>query len=99
MKIVGHGTGTISNTAKKVNELGVSKAQVDTARWLLLTVETDDVRYRANGEAPTASLGHRLYDGDVLDWTDPNGDYSSMIKELRLIKVTNDATVFVTLYS
>lgn len=59
----------------------------------VITVETDAVRYRVDGAAPTASVGHQIAaNGNVTVYGINN------IRRIQLIRVTTDATVFVTYY-
>lgn len=53
-----------------------------------VTVETDQVRYRVDGTAPTSSEGHLLESGDTLLL-----DSQDQLQNVRFIRVTNDATV------
>lgn len=57
----------------------------------LVTVETDQVRFRYEGTDPTSSVGHLLDPGDriVIEGYDN-------IKNARFIKITNNATLQVT---
>lgn len=59
----------------------------------VLTIEVDQIRYWVNSSVPTASEGHLLNPGDVLEIEGINN-----IRNLRMIKVTNNATVMVTLF-
>ncbi len=63
------------------------------ARGALVTVATDAVRVRFDATAPTAAVGHLIAAGDML-WIEGH----EAIKSLRLIRVTTDATVSVTLF-
>jgi len=53
---------TVSTTA-----LALTENLSELADQVLITVETATVRYRIDGQAPTASVGHVLNAGDVLE--------------------------------
>ncbi len=70
------------------------------AKGALITVETDAVRWRADGTAPTASEGTYIsaLGSLTLDsWTaGPQGqrnDWRSVLRAIQFIRVTNDAKV------
>lgn len=55
---------------------------------------TNTVRWIADGVTdPTSSLGILLAAGTVLDLTDPEGDYATVINQIKFIKTGNDATL------
>ena len=67
----------------------------------LVTVETDQVRYRIDGTAPTSSEGHLLNAGDVLNfpsWNVPNQNWRSQLENVQFIRVTSDAALKITWY-
>lgn len=53
---------TVSTTA-----LALTENLSELADQVLITVETNAVRYRLDGQNPTASVGHTLDAGDVLE--------------------------------
>ena len=55
-------TLTVSTTA-----LSLTAAMSARAAVAFITVETQAVRYRLDGQNPTASVGHALLAGDVLE--------------------------------
>lgn len=59
----------------------------------LITVETDQVRFRTDGTAPDSTTGHLLNVGDVLVLSSP-----SDVQRVKFIKVTNNATLQVSYY-
>lgn len=88
---------TVSNvsigfTASKIlqNETGGFKRHCTKA---LFTVETNSIRFRLDGTAPTATVGHLMAAGDSFLVT---GDTN--ITNLRLIRQSADATVMVTYF-
>lgn len=63
------------------------------ARMALVTIETNPVRWRADGTNPTASVGHLLGAGDgVKVWG------ATDITSIRFIATGGDATARVTYY-
>lgn len=53
---------TVSTTA-----LGLTDSRTDGAEVAFITIESQAVRYRLDGQNPTASVGHVLSDGDILE--------------------------------
>lgn len=53
--------------------VGLTAATYSTHKKAHITVETAQIRYRANGEAPTSATGHLLNPGNILD-LDSNED-------------------------
>ena len=65
---------------------------------MLLTVEDAPIRWWADGSAPTASEGHLMQVGDVIEWMD-EGNYKSVIERFRAIREGNvSGTVQVSFY-
>lgn len=85
---------TVSSTALPLASFtGFAAVAVTDASRLTLSVETNSVRYRYDGGAPTASEGHLLAAGDTLVMT---GQHN--IQQLQVIRATgSDGTVLVTL--
>ena len=50
--------------------------------------------WRADGTAPTSTVGHKIDNGGFLSLTGAN--YRSLLKNIKFIRVTNDATIFGT---
>jgi len=83
---------TVSNAALSLTS--ATPTLPDRARGCLITVETDQVRWRADGTAPTNTEGHLLEAGDVLSfnsWDAPGQNWRSILKAILFIRVTNDA--------
>ena len=77
-------TLTVSTTA-----LALTESLSELAEQVFITVEAQAVRYRLDGQSPTASVGHILTDGDVLEL---HGRFE--IDKFRVIrKDGTDATV------
>jgi hypothetical protein len=87
-------TQTVSATALTLADFGsISQAQVDRASRIRITVETQGVRYRYDGTAPTASVGHLLPATAELILTGTEN-----VRQFRIIRSGgSDATVMVTL--
>jgi len=71
------------------------------AKGAVITVETDQVRYREDGTHPTSAEGILLNVGDVLtydSWTVPKSNWRSVLKALHFIKVTNAAKLKIHYY-
>ena len=91
-------TMTVSNTAvglgsatpPLVNGLMSGK----TVRKMLISMNTNSIRWRADGDDPTDTVGHLIEAGGFLSLTGAN--YKSMIRAIKFIRVTNDATIFGT---
>jgi len=77
---------TVSSTAVALTE---AKAQL--AQEAIVSVETDQVRYRLDGTAPTSSEGHLLEAGDYLVLRG-----YGQVNSFQAIRVTTDATLRVT---
>lgn len=92
---VDFGQATVSNAAKTLAaDFGLDAdllAQADRAR---ISAATDAVRYRYDGSAPTATVGHVLAANGTIEVIG-----NANIKALQFIRVTNDAVVSVTLES
>ena len=73
---------TVSSTA-----LGLTKNDNNFDR-VVITVETDAVRYKLTGDVPTATSGILLAVGGAIEL-----DSFREIKDFRVIRVTNDATL------
>jgi hypothetical protein len=97
---VGHSKITVSNVSINL-ATGGSTTMPNTARGCQVTVETDQVRYREDGTAPTSSTGHLLNSGDIYtcdSWSRPNANWDSLMRLTNFIRVTGDATLMVSWY-
>lgn len=91
-------TGTISNTAVAMADIGgagvgFSGADLTVADRVRITCTGNAVRYRYDGSAPTASVGHNIaVDGQVII------DGNQNINNLQFIRATgSDGAVSITL--
>lgn len=73
---------TVSSTA-----LGLTKNDNNFDR-VMITVEVDAVRFKLNGDVPTAALGILLAVGGIIEL-----DSFREVKDFRVIRVTNDSTL------
>lgn len=87
------GTQTVSTTALSLEAFtDFTQAQVDRANRIIVTVETNSIRYRYDGTAPTTSVGHLLTAGTRLELVGNDN-----IQKLQVIRASADGTVMVTL--
>mgnify|MGYP001558508230 CR=1 FL=1 len=82
---------TVSSTVKTLGAIpdGI-KALTETA-IAIIGVEGDAVRYRTDGFAPTATVGHKLNVGDTLILQGVG-----RMQDIKFIRVTTDATLRVS---
>lgn len=89
---IGHQQFTVGATA-----VGLTIPAGMRPAHALITVQGDSVRWRADGTAPTAAVGNPIFATatatGVLDFTDPEGNYTSIMTAIRFIRVATDATL------
>jgi len=71
------------------------------ARGAVITVETDQVRWRDDGTAPAADEGHLLNVGDVLtfdSWSVSKQNWRQVLRAIRFHRVTADAKLKISYY-
>lgn len=61
------------------------------AQYVIITSETNDIRYRFDGVDPTASVGHKLVSGSSMVLLG-----IASIRQFKAIAVTSDGTLMVT---
>lgn len=66
----------------------------DGCYFALIQCETNDVRYRDDGTAPTAAIGMRLFAGQVINYTGGTAG----LKALQFIPVTGSAVLNISYY-
>jgi|SRR3990167_966886 len=76
-------TITVSSTAVRLTEVLANSADI-----VLLSLETDRIYYRLDGQVPTATVGHMMNVGDVIKLI---GFWE--INQFRAIRVSVDATL------
>jgi len=91
---MGHQQLVVSSTA-----VGLTVPTGKQPHRALIYVGADDVRWRADGTVPTASIGVLVGDGNYLDLTAPGGDFAQLITNIRFIRVTTDATLDIEYFS
>jgi hypothetical protein len=83
---------TTGPTASKLTKTATGSFAMSAAR-VLFTVETDSIRIRFDGTNPDATTGHLLTAGSTFTL---NGVEN--ISNLKMIRVTTDATVQITYF-
>ena len=100
LDVIAYATLTISDTAVGLADgnpaLVSGKVNNQLVTRAFFTLETDDVRWRADGEAPTAGEGHKLLNGDSIIFVDAR--YSKLLEDIRFIRVTTDAALKITYF-
>lgn len=87
-------TITVSNSAIGLTAskyTAPNLAPLKEAQYIILTLETSNIRYRIDGGVPTSSIGHLLNSGGSLTLLG-----ISNIVNFKAIAVTSDATFMVT---
>ena len=79
---IGHQQVTISTTAVSLT-LPTDRRPTHA---IIQCGATNGVRWRADGTAPTASVGIALAADSILDLSDPMGDYHTMIERIQFIR-------------
>jgi len=98
LNAIDYSTMTVSNAAltfaSATPALIDGKVSGKTVRRCLITTETDAVRWRADGTAPTDTEGHLIPTGTSISMTGAN--YKQWISKVQFIRVTNDAALKIT---
>jgi len=94
--VIAYATLTVSNAAAGVGLADASTAITSNVKRAVITVETDQVRYREDGTAPASDEGHLLNAGDILQFMDAN--YQKTLNAILFIRVTADAALKITYY-
>ena len=81
----------IGLTSSLYNPSTVGTRPLDQAQYVIITSETNDIRYRIDGTDPTASVGHKLVAGSSMVLA----GYSAIVK-FKSIATGSDATLMVT---
>ena len=83
---------TVSNTAVGLTQSNVrGSSSQPMAEEVLLTVETDQIRWRDDGTDPTSSVGHLVNPGGLITLSSRD-----RIEKFRAIRVTTNATLRVS---
>ena len=67
-----------------------------TVYRMIISVDANDIMWRADGADPTATVGHLISDGGSLSLTGANG--KSIIRNIKFIGVSAAATIFGTTF-
>jgi hypothetical protein len=94
MNVLGHGTVTVSSTARTLANMDVTLPSA--CKRAYFTCEADAVRWRADRTNPTAAEGHMLAANDSISFTGDN--YRQLLEGIAFIRVTTDATLKVTYF-
>ena len=90
---MGYESITVSSTALGFTSGTAFPGGKQPADMAVVTIETDAIRYRVDGVAPTASEGHKAAaDSSFTVYGTQN------LRAFQMIRVTTDATVKVTYY-
>ena len=81
---------TVGSTSVGLTQTAFNPPYLPKAQYALITVETDQIRWRYNGGAAT-STSHLANVGDVIELEGINN-----IQNFRAIRVTADAAIRVT---
>jgi hypothetical protein len=85
---------TVSTTALGFTATVYAPAGVFPARMAIVTVETNPIRFRADGLAPSSSVGHLISATQQLEVCG-----NAAIQAFRMIRqASSDATVMITYY-
>ncbi len=100
LNVIDFATLTVSSTAVGLDSASPAyssgKVNGKTVRRIFLTVLTDAVTWRADGTAPTATVGHKIAADASLSLTGAN--YKQLLSQIKFIRVTTDATVHITYF-
>lgn len=86
-------TITVSSTALPFTVATYSGDPANPPTFVIATVATDSIRYRADSIAPTASIGHLVPAGVSFEVRG-----TQAIRDFKMIRVTTDSTVTVSYY-
>lgn len=92
--VVGYGTLTVADTA--VGLADASLAITHGVTGAILTLETAQIRWRADGTAPTSGEGHLLDISDVLDFSD--GNWGELLNRIKFIRTGSTSGVLKVSY-
>jgi hypothetical protein len=94
---VDYATLTVSSVAVGLASASPSLTAGSSVRRAFISVEDDDVRWRADGTNPTDSEGHLVEVGDYLSFMDRN--YDDLLTKIRFIRVTADAKLKISYFN
>ena len=76
---------TLGREALTVSTASVAPTIPAETTMFIAVVKTAAIRFRSDGTAPTAAVGHPLEVGDVLNFAD-GFDYRQFLTDLKLIR-------------
>lgn len=82
---------TSTSLTEAIYDAGTTAAPAPPAKYALLTVETDQIRWFADGTTPTSTFGHLANVTDVIEL---HGE--SALRNFRAIRVAGSATLQVS---
>jgi len=85
---------SISDAAKTLSS-DASPTIPSRAKGAIITVEDNNLRMRDDGTAPTASIGHLLYVGDVVtydSWSVPKLNWRQVLQQTKFIQAVASTT-------
>ena len=91
-RVVGFETIAVSNAAGGIGPISGSAVTSGTTAAFFGPVETNSIRWRADGTAPSATVGHLLQSGQTLYL---EGD---AVRKILFIRVSADSALPVTYY-
>ena len=94
--VLSAGSATAVSMADATPALALGKVSGKTVRRMFVTVETGNVRWRADGTAPTAATGHVIAKDDNISWTGAN--YKSLIGAIQFIGVGSTCPIQITYF-
>ena len=65
----------------------------------IIQVATNSIRWRADGTAPTASVGILVAAGTNIEFMDPDGDFSGTIRNFKAIGISGTAVLEVAFFA
>lgn len=86
-------TITVSSTAIGATAATAFPTAADSAIYAVFTTETNSLRWRADGIAPTAAVGHLVAASSTIEVCG-----TVTLKRFLMIRTTSDATVSVTYF-
>ena len=84
INIIDHATLTVSTVGIGLSSASPAIEAGRTVRRALISSEDADVRWRADGTAPTSSVGHLFKDGDALQFLGEN--WEELLKAILFIR-------------
>lgn len=95
--VVDFATLTVSSTAVDLSDASPAYNAGHTVTGFFATVEDANVRWRADGTAPTTTEGHVLYEGQTLEFVGRN--YTDIVENIQFIRDdSTDAKLKITYF-